>query len=63
MVKIAVIDEHRSAIQDETEECMFCHEDLDNVGLAFLEHVEDNEACQVRYENWKVNLENDWGGG
>lgn len=56
-------EKHRQAIVDELEECMFCGDDLDDAGLAFLEHVEDNPECHTRYESWKVDIDQDWGGG
>lgn len=53
----------KDSIHRELEECMFCHEDLADPGLAFLDHVEDNSVCRAQYEDWLVNLDLDRPGG
>lgn len=56
-------DVYEKSITDELEECMFCHSEIDDQGLAFMEHIEDNPTCRDQYENWKVRLNQDWKGG
>lgn len=58
-----IVEIRRDSFHDELENCMFCDEELDDPGLGFLEHVEDNPLCRTQYENWKVNLDDDWRGG
>lgn len=58
-----LVEIRRDSFHDELENCMFCDEPLDDPGLGFLEHVEENPTCQSRYEDWKVNLDDDWRGG
>lgn len=54
---------YEKSIVREMEECMFCHEDLADQGLAFLEHVEDEPTCEAQYQDWMANLDLDRPGG
>lgn len=44
------------------EECLFCHEPIEDQGLAFYDHVETHPACEFRWSLWMERIPQDHGG-
>lgn len=42
--------------------CLFCHEPLDDLGLAFYEHVQEQDACNFSWHDWMEEIPKDHGG-
>jgi hypothetical protein len=42
--------------------CEFCGERLEDPMLAFLDHVEEREACRYLWDHWRLNVRREAGG-
>lgn len=47
---------------DTGEICLFCEEPIDDQGLAFYDHVENEPTCEYRWQTWMRRIPEDHGG-
>ncbi len=41
--------------------CPFCGAELTDPGQGFLDHVEETDTCNERFEDWRENIRDDSG--
>jgi len=42
--------------------CPFCGAELVDAGAGFIDHIDENDACKQRFEEWRENIAGDVGG-
>ncbi|RKD97174.1 DUF7501 family protein [Halopiger aswanensis] len=42
--------------------CPFCGDELPSPGAGFVDHIDENEACEHRFDRWRTNIAGDIGG-
>ena len=42
--------------------CPFCGDDLASPGAGFVDHIDENEDCEVEFDRWRDNLAGDLAG-
>lgn len=54
---------HATPTWSDTDTCPFCDAELPDPGAGFIDHLDDSEACESGFDDWRTNVADDIRGG